>query len=147
MNFVRLAREKWHRFLAGSVACPSQPCRRQKMYAPSRSVTRHRFQPPADCQQHYEQERSPPGQNGIVLDVKVRSRRVLWERSKEGRATPRQTMVDIGRDAGRQVIAVPVGHETSRSGGKRSANALEVSERALATAQRRWPPLTCANTV
>jgi len=68
------------------------------------------------------------GANGIVLDVKV-GRGAFMETLADGRALA-QTMVDIGRDAGRQVIAIL--SDMNQPLGEGVGNALEVAE-AIAT--------------
>ena len=64
------------------------------------------------------------GANGIVLDVKV-GRGAFMATLEDGRALA-QTMVDIGRDAGRQVIAVI--SDMNQPLGEAVGNALEVDE-------------------
>jgi len=64
------------------------------------------------------------GANGIVLDVKV-GRGAFMETLSDARDLAR-TMVDIGRDAGRQVIAVI--SDMNQPLGKAVGNALEVAE-------------------
>jgi len=68
------------------------------------------------------------GANGIVLDVKV-GRGAFMETLADGRALA-QTMVDIGRDAERQVIAIL--SDMNQPLGEAVGNALEVAE-AIAT--------------
>ncbi len=64
------------------------------------------------------------GANGIVLDVKV-GRGAFMTTLEDGRALA-QTMVDIGRDAGRQVIAVL--SDMNQPLGEAVGNAVEVEE-------------------
>ena len=64
------------------------------------------------------------GANGIVLDVKV-GRGAFMANEAEGRKLA-QTMVDIGRDAGRDVIAVI--SDMNQPLGEAVGNALEVAE-------------------
>jgi pyrimidine-nucleoside phosphorylase len=64
------------------------------------------------------------GANGIVLDVKV-GQGAFMANEADGRALA-QTMVDIGRDAGRQVIAVI--SDMNQPLGEAVGNALEVAE-------------------